>query len=139
MLAFILLHFYLVRERVRPEIILVGTAALIGIVLDSTLALTGAVSYVGSLKIWASPFWLVAIWAGFGATLLHSQSLLIRTRILTLLTGALGGPAAYWGGERLERMTVEPQTGWFAVSITWTVALVVLGELAGRLSRSNTA
>ena len=139
MIAFIGLHLYIVRERIGRELIMVSAAAIIGIVLDSSLAITGAVSYVGSLKVWASPFWLVAIWAGFGATLLHSQSILVRNRMTSILTGALGGPAAYWGGERLERMSVNPEMGWVAVSATWTAALFILGELATRLRRSSTA
>ena len=112
---------------------MIGAATLIGVVLDSALALAGLVSYAGDLLVWASPLWLVAIWAGFGATLMHSQAVLVRSRRIACLTGLVGGPAAYWGGERLDCIAVQSEVGWLAVSATWLVALALLAELALRL------
>ena len=114
---------------------MVLAATFIGIILDSSLSLVGAVSYVGDRHVWASPLWLVAIWAGFGATLMHSQAILVRTRLTALLTGALGGPAAYWGGERLERMHVMSDLGWAYVSASWTLAIMLLYVLSSRLQK----
>jgi len=133
MLAFLIAHLVMTRQRLAHELTIIAVAMVVGIVLDSSLALAGAVSYVGDLKVWASPLWLAAIWAGFGATLMHSQSLLVRTRRLALVTGAFGGPAAYWGGERLERLTVHSESGWVAVSLGWTLALLVLYGFTTRL------
>ena len=136
MLGFIIAHLWITRTRLAQESIMVVAATLIGIALDSSLSLMGAVAYVGVLKIWASPLWLVAIWAGFGATLMHSQAVFVRTRLTALLTGALGGPAAYWGGERLERMSVMSELGWAYVSVGWTSALLLLFALSSRLQKA---
>ena len=136
MLAFLAAHLTFTRRRIRQELVIITAATLTGIALDSALAITGAVSYVGELKVWAAPLWLVSIWAGFGATLMHSQSVLVRSRTIAVLTGLLGGPAAYWGGERLSRMTVQPEIGWMAVSATWTIALLLLCEISLHL-RAN--
>lgn len=135
MLGFIGAHLFLTRARLAQESTMVVAATLIGIILDSSLSLMGAVSYVGDRYVWASPLWLVAIWAGFGATLMHSQAILVRTRLTAFLTGALGGPAAYWGGERLERMSVMSDLGWAYVSASWTVAIILLHMLSSRLQK----
>ena len=86
----------------------------------------GAVSYVGELRIGGSPFWLVAIWTGFGATLKHHQSLFVRRWTNALLIGALGGPMAYLGGVKLARFTVDGLYGWLCISAAWTAAMMVL-------------
>ena len=83
-------------------------------------------TYVGEVLVGRSPLWLVAIWAGFGATLRHSQGVLVQTLRNALLTGLIGGPLAYWGGEKLERMTVHGVTGWVAIGLLWGVVLVIL-------------
>lgn len=136
MTLFLCVHLGVSRSRLGPELTLIGVATIVGVVLDSALALGGAVTYVGDLKVWESPLWLVAIWAGFGATLMHSQAILVRTRLIAVLTGALGGPAAYWGGERLERMTVDPDVGWLAVGLAWTIAMAILHTVASNLRSS---
>lgn len=135
MLAFVLAHLLLTRQMLVKELLLVGAASLAGLTVDNLLAACGAVSYLGAPTVGLSPLWLVAIWAGFGATLRHSQSLFVRSPVHAVLTGLLGGPAAYWGGERLARMEVHGVAGWLAVSATWLLALVLLERLCAALRR----
>ena len=130
MALFLGVHAWCTRTHWRSETKLVAASALVGIVLDNALAMGGFVEYEGSITVGWTPLWLVGIWAGFGATLRHSQRVLVASRRSALLTGSLGGPLAYWGGERLERLTVDDPAGWLAVSLTWTVALWVLQHLA---------
>ena len=63
MLGFIGAHLFLTRARLAQESAMVLAATFIGIILDSSLSMVGAVSYVGDRYVWASPLWLVAIWA----------------------------------------------------------------------------
>ncbi len=126
MLAFLIVHLTVMRKQWKIDLSLIALSTLLGIVLDNTLAMTGCVRYVGSILVGHSPLWLVAIWAGFGATLRHSQAMLVRSMPIALMTGFLGGPLAYLGGEKLERMTVNGLYGWCAVSILWGAALFIL-------------
>lgn len=128
--VFLAAHMAFCRKQWAAECTLIAAATGVGVVVDNVLASIGAVEYVGSITVGSSPLWLVSIWAGFGATLRHSQHILVRSRRHALLTGALGGPAAYWGGERLERMTISDVQGWFAVAVTWTAALLILEAIA---------
>ena len=131
MALFLIVHAHATRAHWRTEAKLVVASALVGVVLDNALALGGFVQYVGSITVGWTPLWLVSIWAGFGATLRHSQRVFVASKRTALLTGSLGGPLAYWGGERLERLTVVEPTGWLAVSVAWTIALWILQRLAG--------
>jgi hypothetical protein len=126
MAIFLLIHLYVERKNWKREVNLILVSAVVGLSLDSTLAFTGLVSYVGEQTLGLVPLWLIAIWAGFGATVLHSQAVLFQTRRVALLTGLLGGPLAYAGGVRLECMEVAGLTGFLGVSLLWAIAMVLL-------------
>ena len=112
-------------ERRNDGLMLLASAA-VGLTLDHLLAVGGWVTYVGRVRVGLIPLWLVMIWAGFGVTLRHSQSIFIRSKRAALSLGAVCGPAAYWGGVKLERMTVHGETAWLAIGALWMLALVLL-------------
>jgi hypothetical protein len=126
MLAFLLLHLWMLRNQWRTEVGMIVLATVLGIALDNALGALGAVTYVGTLRIGWAPIWLVAIWAGFGATLGHSQAIFVRSLRNALLIGLLGGPLAYMGGEKLDRLTISGPTGFLWISLLWGIVLVVL-------------
>jgi hypothetical protein len=126
MLAFLVIHVWILRKQWRKEVFLIVLATILGLTLDNTLAAVGAVSYVGELRIGWAPLWLVAIWAGFGATLGHSQAIFVQSLRNALLIGVLGGPLAYMGGEKLERMTISGPTGWLWIALLWGIVMAVL-------------
>ena len=126
MLGFLFIHIRMVRAHWRAETVLILLSTVLGIGLDNTLAGLGLVTYVGDQLVGLVPLWLVAIWAGFGATLRHSQQVFVQRLPNAVLTGVLGGPMAYWGGEKLERLTIHGIEGWLAVSILWGLALLIL-------------
>ena len=137
MFAFILLHLWCERVEWREELRLVWVSAFVGLVVDNSLAAVGAVSYVGDPVIGWMPLWLLAIWAGFGATLRHSQSILVQGPRAAFLTGALGGPLAYLGGVRLERLSVDGVQGFVWVGLVWTGAMFTLWRVAQPTARKD--
>ena len=137
MAFFLATHLVLLRRELRVEITLVAVATAIGITLDSALSIAGAVQYEGTLFIGQAPFWLVAIWAGFGATLRHSQSIFVRSKLTAGLTGFVGGPLAYLGGEKLGRLVVHETFGMLSVSALWAVAMFTLFWTVHRLSENE--
>ena len=106
-----------------------GWAAGLGLSADTLLVAAGAVEFEGAFRLGWVPLWMVSLWAGFGATLLHSQRAMLRNRRLALLIGALGGPAAYWGGERLGCLTIHGAFGMVAVGCAWAMVLGTLEKL----------
>ena len=126
MLLFVLIHLGIMRSQWRGELRLILLSTLVGIGLDNALAAAGAVTYVGEIVVGGVPLWLVSIWMGFGATLRHSQAVLVRSLPIALLTGSVGGPLAYFGGQRLGCLVVTGMWGGLAISVLWTIALVIL-------------
>ena len=51
MLAFLLLHLWMLRNNWRPELGLIVLSAALGLALDKALGALGAVTYVGTLRI----------------------------------------------------------------------------------------
>ena len=87
----------------------------------------------GTLLRGTAPHWLVAMWPLFGTTLNVSLRWLRRSLPSAGLLGAIGGPLAYWGGERLGGMTfVEPVAATSAMAVGWMVLTPVLVLLATR-------
>ena len=137
MAGFVLLHVMILGAASKPDLLMMLAATLVGLVLDNALGALGLVTYVGSVTMGYAPLWLVMIWAGFGVTLRHSQSIFIRSRSHALLLGALCGPLAYWGGVKLERMTIGGTNAWIAIAVFWAVALTALHEVPKRWAAAS--
>lgn len=121
----------------RGEWLLIGAAALVGIIVDSALARMGWLAFSSGVVVEGiSAHWMVALWMIFAATLHHSLSWL-RTRLgLACVLGALTGPLSYWAGDRLGALTMAPlDHGMAAVSVAWAIALPALLHTANWIER----
>jgi hypothetical protein len=120
--------------RPRDEFILLLTCAAIGAVFDSTLVAFGWVGYPsGALVAGTAPVWVVALWMLFGTTLNVSLRWLRPMPLAAAVLGAVGGPLAYWGGERLGGMTfLVPFAATLAFAAGWAVLTPALCRLATR-------
>ena len=126
MAAFVAIHLWFTRSAWQREVQIICWAVGLGFSADSCLVMVGAVDFEGVLRLGVVPLWMMSLWAGFGATLHHSQRALLKNRQVALIVGALGGPAAYWGGERLGCLTIDEPLGLIAVGCAWAVVLVSL-------------
>ena len=133
MAMFVAVHLWFERRALRQELVMLVWAVGVGLATDATLAATGSVTYFGGMRLVGVPLWMISLWAGFGATALHSQFALLRTRGLATAVGAFGGPAAYLGGERLGCMEIHGLEGALAVGAVWSIALGLLSERARAL------
>jgi hypothetical protein len=137
MTAFLWIHLASNRSRLITESTLVTAAVLIGFSLDWILLHGGWVAYEGALTVASVPLWMLALWAGFGATLTHSQKLFVASPTRGFLVGSFGGPAAYTGGERLGRMVINGPEGLVAIGVTWALALCALALLVSKVELSS--
>ncbi len=125
-----LIHLSLAAERSRVALVLLVTA-LVGILFDSTLVALQVFSPVrDAMPSPLSPLWMVALWVNFATTFTRSLAWLRNRYLLAGLFGALGGPAAYYGGAKLGAMTELPgSTGLFILAIAWGMAVPLLFAL----------
>lgn len=132
--AAVALHLALARDR-RLELVLLGCAVALGVVVDSGLDAAGAMAYAA--KPWASPLaapWILALWAAFATTFTGCFAWVVGRPLLGALVGGLGGPLSYRAGEALGAVQVAPhgRWGWAWVAVAWAIALPVLGSVAAR-------
>jgi hypothetical protein len=86
----------------RREVALIAAAGVLGLVFETLLVQSGWVRFdSGMLVAGVAPYWMVALWAMF-ATTLNVSLRVLRPRLgLAAALGAVGGPAAYYGGAQL--------------------------------------
>lgn len=122
-------------ERPRAELALVAACGAIGGVWDSLLVATGWVAYPsGMLLPFAAPYWIVAMWMSFATTLNVSMAWMKGRTWLAAAFGLLGGPLAYYTGEKLGGIILaEPVAALAALGVGWAVMMPLLLALADRL------
>lgn len=121
-------------EQARPELILIGAAALVGAIWDSLLVAAGWLVYPsGTLLAGTAPYWIVALWVIFATTLNVSLRWFKQHLVLAALFGAAGGPLAYYAGARLGGVEFTDATvALTALGLGWTVLMPAMMWLARR-------
>jgi len=135
LVAILILGLHLaLAPRLRQEIKMLLVCATIGSIFDSLLLATGWVSYPNGEWIpGVAPYWIVAMWFLFCATLNLSMGWLKGKLVLAAVMGALGGPLSYIAGQNLNAIRLEnPEAALIAVAIAWTFMMPVLCVLAER-------
>jgi hypothetical protein len=121
----LLLHLLLTPKR-GADLRMMGFLLFTGLLVDGTLHQVGFITFTETG--WPIPFWLMVIWLGFAITPHHSLAWLQNRPILSMLFGALGGPAAYWAGARLgaSTFTWTLLPSLCTLSLIWALLLPVI-------------
>jgi len=136
--ATLLVVVHLAVTRRWRDLILIGVAAAIGLVLDSALGLAGLCRFMGGGVGGAlAPAWMVALWAAFAPNLTVSCAWLVPRPWLALAFGAVGGPLAYLAGGRLGAVSwpAGEVAGLAGVAVEWMLAMLALIGLVRHLNR----
>lgn len=116
------------------EVKLILLALLIGAVWDSILVWQGLLIYQqGMLLPFLAPYWIIVMWALFATTLNVSLRWLKGRLLFAIIFGAIGGPLAYYAGQRLG--AVEFSETIYALSallVGWAVFTPLLMMLSDR-------
>ena len=120
------------------EFKLIGLAGLIGILIDSTLAMTGQVRFAASWPQDLAPFWMLSLWIVFATTLNHSLRWLMHRPVAAALAGALGGPIAYLGAAKIGALVIAtPAATLPLIAVLYIPAMVALSMIVLRASAST--
>jgi len=136
--AFFALHLWLASPR-RPELVLAGVLLAAGFVVDTLLALAGAMAPAQG-PFYAAPWsppWMVALWVNFGTTLSTSLRWLEGRPLVSVVMGAVFGPSAYAAGAGLGAATLgqSRNLSLLLVGVAWAVALPLAVAFAARLRK----
>lgn len=123
----------------RAELKLIISAMLVGALWDSLLVWQGWLIYSsGTLVSFIAPYWIIVMWALFATTLNLSLHWLKQRLWLAILFGAIGGPLAYLGGEKLGAVQfTEVTTALLVLSLGWAIATPLLSRIAQRFDGYN--
>ena len=125
-------------DRSLRELLLVLTVAIGGMLVDSGYVASGILTYASpEPSALVAPVWIVGMWANFALTLNHSMSWLHNRYVAAAVLGGIGGPLAYWGGERLGAMefTSSMPAVLGVISIVWALATPAMVRLAEYFDR----
>jgi hypothetical protein len=129
----ILVHVALVRQAKR-EIGLLLAACLIGGVVDSLQSCFGLLRFESGYVVGCiAPPWILVMWMQFATLFRFGLAFLSGRYLLGAVLGALGGPFAFWVGERLGAVDFGAPA-WRSLLVlgaVWAVATPTLLRLAG--------
>jgi hypothetical protein len=132
--AVIVLAVYLWQARcLRRAILLTVSIAMLGSLIDGFLTWMLVLRFDASpWTIGGLPLWMAALWVMFATTLDVSLRWLQRRPAIAGLLGAVAGPLAYVGAERLGAVRLGTDAvAWLALE--WSVMMVVGTTLARSL------
>lgn len=124
---------------VKPELILLAIALFIGGLFDQAMLSSNLISYQAhgwgflSNPSALTPAWILALWAEF-VTILNVSLRWMRGRwLIAVLFGAIGGPLAYMGAEKLGAVTLNNlPTTYVALGLGWAVITPLLLKFSER-------
>lgn len=123
LIGLLLFAFFIFSDAPRCDAILILGVAIVGLVLDSALTVSGVFTFTSPDYGLVIPWWLLALWAGFAGTLRHSLRYFRNHLWVSVLGGAIFGPLSYAAGARLG--AVDLQMGMtitmFILSPIWAV------------------
>lgn len=129
--------------RARLDLRLMGVSAVMGLVVETAFAMTGAIDYAAALPSESfAPAWILLMWCGFGLTINHSLWPLVRRPWTAAIAGAVFGPLAYFGAARLgavDGFGLATLEAGLLIALAWAVSLTLLSLLAGQWRRPEPA
>ena len=128
MLVFVALHLVCFSKKY-SEFILIIIGMILGLVVDSSFKYFNIIDYLSmNIESIFAPAWIVAMWAGFCATLNHSLSWLKNRLFASFILGAVFGPLSYIAGLNMDIIYFisSPVTASIILAITWGISIPFL-------------
>lgn len=131
----VLMHLHWA-NRPKIEARLLAVSAVTGLLFDALLLASGWVSFPNGWWLpGLAPYWMACMWLLFATTLNLSMSWLHYRPGLAALFGAVGGPLAYFAGERLGGIALtHPAPALIALATGWAIITPLLVRTASKLN-----
>ncbi len=124
-------------KQVKPEIVLLVVALLIGGMFDQLMLSSHLISYqahgwgIGQYSTSIVPAWILALWAVFVTVLNVSLRWMRGKWLVAILFGAIGGPLAYMGAQKLGAVTLNTvPMSYIALSVGWGILTPLLLKIS---------
>lgn len=123
-LILLLLHLcYCCNKKAEFQLVIWVTA--IGIIIDSLLIFVGFFNFEHAAHL---PYWLLALWVCFAATVSQGMSFLKGKVLWQILIGALFAPISYLTGSNLSLINFEYSTvaSFLVLSLIWGPLMAII-------------
>jgi hypothetical protein len=120
-------------NQAKPETLLMLSALIIGGTFDQAMLSFQLVNYMH--HGWSEslvPIWILALWLAFTTALNVSLRWMRGNLVVPVIFGAVGGPLAYLGAEKLGAVTLAGTTSYVALSIGWAIITPLLLNISAR-------
>lgn len=134
LVAFVIAVWHLSQARSqKPELQLMLTCLLVGGLYDQALLSSGLISYIQHGWYAALvPAWILGLWLAFATILNASLRWMHGKYAVSIIFGAIGGPIAYMGAEKLGAVMLHGSSSYLALSFGWAIITPCLLKLASR-------
>lgn len=115
------------------EVRLMLCALIIGASFDQLLLSFALVDYMH--HGWSTtlvPVWIMALWLGFSTVLNVSLRWMRGRHIIAIVFGAVGGPLAYIGAEKLGAVVLMGYPSYIALGIGWAIITPLLLHISSQ-------
>lgn len=117
----------------KPEILLMLNCLIIGALFDQAIVSFELITYMH--HGWSTalvPAWILGLWLAF-STILNVGLRWMRGRyVVAILFGAIGGPLAYIGAEKLGAVILHGNSSYLVLSLGWAILTPLLLSIAAR-------
>jgi len=121
-------------KAIKPEAMLILSALAIGASYDQILLSLNLVAYVHhGWDVAFVPVWILALWVAFSTILNVSLRWMRGKYLIAIVFGAIGGPLAYLGAEKLGAVTLYGSSSYIALSVGWAIITPLLLLISSRL------
>jgi len=137
-ILWMLFHLSVVASKRKSELMLIASAVLIAAIFESTLLISGFISYPEHAVLFTLvPLWMITLWINLALTINHSMSWLKGRYVLSASLAAIAGPLTYAAGERFDAIILHGMPSLIAISIIWLFAMPLLFWLSHLLTNIN--
>lgn len=119
---FVLLWHSYQAKKYKLELKLIISVVSIGAIFDQMMLSFHFIDYAN--HGWSNsivPIWILALWLGFATTLNVSLAWMQGKTTIAVLFGAVGGPLAYLGAQKLGAVVLPSLTSYVVLSIGWAI------------------
>jgi len=135
------LQIHLLTENHRAEIFFAIICGISGSLLETLMIVASVYTPVDQVWGQVCPPWMAALWFNFALLVSISLAWLKGKYTAAAILGAIAGPVAYWGGEKLGALTVAAKfnRGYMILAVIWALALPLLVYLHNWLTSAKRA
>ncbi len=137
MFFFLMVHYHFFKFN-QMELTFIIVTGFIGAIIDTIFLKSDLINYYGLTFGSIAPFWIIAMWLGFAATINHSLAWINKRWIIAFIMGAVFGPLSYLAGIKFNALYFDQTLfNLLILSLVWGLVIPALFILNNMIIKTN--